>query len=177
MAAWRTRKVEQIRRAVRDTTEAMCSVVATTGKLTWPVELEGGRRETYEVDYGELLSYSPATKLTAASRLPDMYKLLRGMELAVKQAGMGGNIEFWAGSDVVSVLLGIVEGYTATTKASLIGFNLNRAVSRWGITRFASWMKPTRNPNDEMEWLPKQDPQNLVGRGDESARRGLVLRH
>lgn len=162
VAAWRTRKVEQIRRAVRDTTEAMCSVVATTGKLTWPVELEGGRRETYEVDYGELLSYSPATKLTAASRLPDMYKLLRGMELAVKQAGMGGNIEFWAGSDVVSVLLGIVEGYTATTESKPYRVQLEQGritVGNYAI-RFMDETYP--NPNDETEWLPKQDPKTLL---------------
>ena len=109
VSAWRTRKIDQIRRTVRDTTEAMCAVVASTGKLTWPVELEGGHRETYEVDYGPLLSYTPAAKLTAASKLPDVYKLLRDMELEVKKAGLGGNVEFWAGSDVVSALLGIVD--------------------------------------------------------------------
>ena len=97
VSAWRTRKIDQIRRTVRDTTEAMCAVVASTGKLTWPVELEGGHRETYEVDYGPLLSYTPAAKLTAASKLPDVYKLLRDMELEVKKAGLGGNVEFWAG--------------------------------------------------------------------------------
>jgi len=86
VAAWRTRKVEQIRQTLRNTTEAMCAVVAATGKLTWPVELEGGRRETYEVDYGPLLSYTPDAMLTADSKLPDVYKLLRGMELTVKQA-------------------------------------------------------------------------------------------
>ena len=77
VTAWRTRKIDQIRRTVRDTTEAMCAVVASTGKLTWPVELEGGHQETYEVDYGQLLTYEPAAKLTAGSRLPDVYKLLR----------------------------------------------------------------------------------------------------
>ena len=34
VAAWRARKVDQVRRAVRDTTEGMCAVVATTGKLS-----------------------------------------------------------------------------------------------------------------------------------------------
>lgn len=109
VTAWRTRKIDQIRRTVRDTTEAMCAVVASTGKLTWPVELEGGHQETYEVDYGQLLTYEPAAKLTAGSKLPDVYKLLRDMELEVKKGGLGGNVEFWAGSDVVAVLLGIVE--------------------------------------------------------------------
>ena len=116
VASWRARKVDQIRRAVRDTTEAMCAVVASTGKLTWPVELEGGHREVYEVDYGPLLSYTPENLLSASSKLPDVYRLLRGMELEVKHAGLGGNVEFWAGSDVVTTLLGIVESYVSTTE-------------------------------------------------------------
>ena len=117
VTAWRARKVDQIRKAVRDTTEAMCAVVAATGKLTWPVELEGGHRETYEVDYGPLLTYTPDALLTASSKLPEVYRLLRAMELAVKQAGLGGNVTFWAGSDVVAVLLGIVESYVSTTES------------------------------------------------------------
>ena len=47
LTAWRTRKVDQIRQTVRNTVEGMCSVVTSTGKLTWPVELEGGRRHVY----------------------------------------------------------------------------------------------------------------------------------
>jgi hypothetical protein len=31
------------------------------------------------------------------------------MEKKIKQAGTGGKVEFWAGSDVVSMLLGIVK--------------------------------------------------------------------
>ena len=57
--AWRARKLEKIRRTVRDTAEAMCAVVLTTGRLTWPVELPGGRTETYEVDYGAPLDTHP----------------------------------------------------------------------------------------------------------------------
>lgn len=162
VAAWRTRKVEQIRQTVRNTTEGMCSVVAATGKLTWPVELEGGRREIYEVDYGPLLSYTPAAKLTAASRLPDVYKLLRGMELEVKKAGLGGNVEFWAGSDVVSVLLGIVEAYTSTTESKpyRVSLEQGRIVVGNYVIRFMDETYP--NPENDGEWLPKLDAKVLL---------------
>lgn len=162
VAAWRTRKVEQIRQTVRNTTEGMCSVVAATGKLTWPVELEGGRREIYEVDYGPLLTYTPAAKLTAASKLSDVYKLFRGMELEVKKAGLGGNVEFWAGSDVVAALLGIVETYTSTTESKPYRISLEQGRVMVGnyVIRFMDETYP--NPEDDGEWLPKLDAKVLM---------------
>lgn len=162
VAAWRTRKVEQIRQTVRNTTEGMCSVVAATGKLTWPVELEGGRREIYEVDYGPLLTYTPAAKLTAASKLSDVYKLFRGMELEVKKAGLGGNVEFWAGSDVVAALLGIVETYTSTTESKPYRISLEQGRVTVGnyVIRFMDETYP--NPEDDGEWLPKLDAKVLM---------------
>lgn len=162
VSAWRTRKVEQIRRAVRNTTEGMCSVVAATGKLTWPVELEGGRRETYEVDYGPLLSHAPAAKLTSASKLPDVYRLLRDMELEVKKAGLGGNVEYWAGSDVVAVLLGIVEIYTSTTESKPYRISLEQGRIEVGnyTIRFMDETYP--NPENEKQWLPKLNPKTLL---------------
>ena len=162
VAGWRTRKVEQVRQTVRNTTEAMCSVVFSTGKLTWPVELEGGRREVYEVDYGPLLAFTPEAKLAVTSRLPDVYKLLRGMELTVKQAGLGGKVEFWAGTDVVSVLLGIVEGYTSTTESKPYRVQLEQGKIIVGsyVINFMDETYP--NPDNEKDWLPKLDPKTLV---------------
>jgi len=135
VTAWRTRKIDQIRRTVRDTTEAMCAVVASTGKLTWPVELEGGHQETYEVDY---------------------------MELEVKKGGLGGNVEFWAGSDVVAVLLGIVEQYVSTveTKPYRVSLEQGRVVVGGYTIRFMDETYP--NPQDETEWLPKLNPKVLL---------------
>lgn len=43
---------------MRNTVEGMCSVVASTGKLTWPWTMEGGRREVYEIDYGRCFPMS-----------------------------------------------------------------------------------------------------------------------
>ena len=161
VTAWRARKVDQIRKAVRDTTEAMCAVVAATGKLTWPVELEGGHRETYEVDYGPLLTYTPDALLTASSKLPEVYRLLRAMELAVKQAGLGGNVTFWAGSDVVAVLLGIVESYVSTTESKPYRVSLEQGkvlVGNYPV----NFMDETYPSPDTGAWVPKLDPKALL---------------
>lgn len=162
VASWRARKVDQIRRAVRDTAEAMCAVVASTGKLTWPVELEGGHREVYEVDYGPLLSYTPENLLSASSKLPDVYRLLRGMELEVKHAGLGGNVEFWAGSDVVTTLLGIVESYVSTTENKPYRVSLEQGrimVGNYTI-RFMDETYPS--PDNAGAWVPKLDPKAML---------------
>lgn len=171
VTAWRTRKIDQIRRAVRDTTEGMCAVVAATGKLTWPVELEGGRRETYEVDYGALLSHTPAAKLTAASKLPAIYSLLRDMEKKIKQAGTGGKIEFWAGSDVVSVLLGIVENYTSTVQDKqpyTVKLDEGRILVGNYSIRFMDETYP--NPNGDAAWVDKLDKKALLAVAVDSPR-------
>lgn len=162
VAAWRTRKVDKIRETVRNTTEAMCSIVATTGKLSWPVELEGGRREVYELDYGTPLSHTLAAKLTRESTLPDVYNLLREMEKTIKQAGLGGNVEFWAGSDVVSVLLGIVNACVSTTQSSPYNLKLEQGRISVGsfVIRFMDETYP--DPADESRWLNKLNPKTLL---------------
>lgn len=161
LTAWRTRKVDQIRQTVRNTVEGMCSVVMSTGKLTWPVDL-GGRREVYEIDYGPLLTHEPAAKLTTASKLPDVYRLLRDMELAVKKAGLGGSVEFWAGSEVVAVLLGIVEQYMSTTESRPYRMELEEGRIRVGgyVIHFMDETYP--NPEDDGEWLPKLEARALL---------------
>lgn len=160
--AWRTRKVDQIRETVRNTTEAMCAVVMATGKLSWPVEAEGGHREHYEIDYGPLLTYTPQAKLSAASKLPQVYNLLRDMELEVKKAGLGGNVEFWAGSDVFSALLGISEGYLSTTERKPYVLNLEQGQVSVGGYAIRAMDETYPNPEGGAEWLPKMPPKMLL---------------
>lgn len=162
VSAWRTRKVDQIRQTVRNTVEGMCSVVASTGKLSWPVELSGGRREIYEIDYGPLPSLEPSAKLTEASKLPDVYKLLRDMARKVKQAGLGGNVEFWAGSDVVEKLLGIVEKYTSTAELAPYHMELAEGIVKVGGYTIHFMDETYPNPENDGEWLPKLDAKTML---------------
>lgn len=162
VSAWRTRKVDQIRQTVRNTTEGMCATVMATGKLTWPVELAGGHREIYEIDYGPLLTFTPAAMLTAASKLPQLYQLLRDMELEVKKAGLGGNVEFWCGSDVFGVLLGIAEGYMSTTERKPYNLNLDQGKITVGGYSIRAMDETYPNPENETQWLPKLPPKMLL---------------
>ena len=116
----------------------------------------------YEIDYGPLLSFEPEAKLTTASRLPDVYRLLRGMELEVRKAGLGGSVEFWAGPDVAAVLLGIVEQYSSTAENRPYHLSLEEGrVAVGGYTiRFMDETYP--NPEDDGEWLPKLDAKTLL---------------
>ncbi|MDR1398109.1 MAG: major capsid protein [Desulfarculales bacterium] len=113
--AWRQNKIEHIRMTSRNTTEAICSVVLNLGKVSWPVQLEGGRNEVYEVDYGPVQSYTPAATLTAASSLSALFNLLQGMAQKIQESGLGGRVEFLAGADVASVLMDIVNASMTTT--------------------------------------------------------------
>jgi len=162
ISAWRARKVDQIRRAVRDTTEAMASVVASTGKLSWPVEVSGGRFETYEVDYGQLLSHTPASKFTADASVGDVYELLTAMEEKIQQAGVGGNVEFWAGKDVVKVLLKIAEGYNSTVSGSPITLKLEQGKMEVGGYAIHFMKEKYPSPYDETDWMDKLDPKALL---------------
>lgn len=154
--AWRNRKVEQMRNAIRNTTEGMCSVVLATGALTWPIWLDGGVKENYSVDYGDILSYTSETLLSGSSKLSDIYALLRKMEEKIKKSGIGGNVEFLAGSDVVAILLDIVEAHTSTAEGSPYKLELGKGYIQVGsyVIKFMDEVYPDPN-NIQGEWINK----------------------
>lgn len=159
--AWRKNKIEQLRKAARNTTEGICTVVLNTGKVSWPVQLEGGRIETYEVDYGAIHQYSPAAKLSSASNLSDIYNLLRGMDKKIKHGGIGGKISFMAGSDVVAVLLNLADGSRTTLEKNPYHLELGEGKMTIGsyVIHFMDEMYP--DPLSD-QWLPKLDPKTLI---------------
>lgn len=159
--AWRRNKLEQIRQTVRNTTEGLCTVVLNTGKVIWPVALEGGRMENYEVDYGPVQTYTPPAPLSAASKPSEVYALLRAMERMIRQVGMGGKIEFLAGTDVVAVLLDIADASRTTVQANPIRLELGAARITIGnsTVHFMDEMYPSPLDN---AWLPKLDAKTLM---------------
>ena len=159
---WRRNKLEQIRQTAPNTTEGLCTVVLNTGKVSWPVALEGGRSETYEVDYGAPQSHTPAAKLTAASKPSAVYALLRAMEQMIRQAGMGGKVEFIAGTGVAAVLLDIADASRTTVQANPIRMDLGSA--RISIGNYAVHFMDEMYPSPVSgEWVPKVDAKTLIG--------------
>lgn len=159
--AWRKNKIEQIRKAARNTVEAMCTVVLNTGKVSWPVQLEGGRTETYEVDYGTIHQYSLTEKLSETSKLSDIYKILRDMDKIIKQGGIGGKISFMAGSDVVSVLLNLADASRTTLEKN--PYRLELSEGKIIIGSYAIHFMDETYPDPlSSQWLPKLDPKTLL---------------
>lgn len=160
--AWRTQKVDQVRQAVHATTEGMCAGVLTTGKLAWPVQLPGGRTESYGIDYGTPLTHTPSTKLTGTSKLSDVYRLLRAMQQEIRMAGIGGRVEFMCGEDVTTVFLDMAENYRSTAQDEPISIKLGDGEVRIGsyVIRF---MDETYPAPVSGEWVPKLDAKTLLG--------------
>jgi hypothetical protein len=115
LEAWSRTQTDFLRRAVRKTSEAMCGL-ALGGKVSWPVKLQDGGWEVYEIDYGSVQSVVPDVLLDDSSaKVMDVYKLLQALEEALNDNGYS-DIEFLAGKDVNSAILKLVEGYTSTVK-------------------------------------------------------------
>lgn len=161
LEAWRANKLDYIRKTMRNTTEGMSTTVLTTGKLAWPTQLEGGRIQNYEIEYGTPLAHTPDEVLTATTDLRGLYKLLRAMELKVRMAGLGGKIEFWAGSDVSLTLLEIMDAYTSRIDSA--PYRLELGQGRISVGAYTIHFMDETHPDPlSGEWLPKLNPKVLM---------------
>lgn len=118
LRSWATGKTEILRGTVRATCEAMCAV-ALTGKLEFPVQLEGGGFETYTIDYGAIQTLAegefkawddPQTKPR------DILEFFLKVNVLLKRAGIGGEVLFWAGTDAFLALFDIASKILTSTK-------------------------------------------------------------
>lgn len=161
LEAWRTRKVDQIRNTIHATTEGMSTVALTTGKVSWPVQLPGGRMETYGIDYGAPLVHELAAKLTVSSPLSEVYRLLRAMQQKIRMAGIGGKVEFVCGEDVTAVFLDMAEAYRSTVQDAPVSIKLGDGEVRVGsyVIRF---MDETYPDPVSGKWVPKLGPKVLM---------------
>ncbi len=161
LEAWRQSKIETIRQTIRNTCEALCSVVMTTGKVTWPVQLEGGGQELYEIDYGQLPTCTPSQKITADSKMSEVYNLLRSMERQIREAGIGGKVEFMAGTDVTSVLIDLADASRTTAQTNPIRIELGQGLVTVGkyVIRFMDEKYP--DPVTGL-WVDKLNPKQLL---------------
>jgi len=159
------RQVDKLRRLVRNTTEAMASVVATTGKLSWPSRLEGGGFESYELDFGGVQKLDPTAKWTAGSPPPlrTVYAWLSGLKRAVtKVGGGGGKFKFLAGEEAFGILLAFAENWKSTAQGGPISLTLEEGkiiIGGFEITEVSEeYQSPLNN-----QWVPKIPPKCLLG--------------
>lgn len=110
---------DNLRRICRATAEGI-SAKALTGKIQWPVSLDGGATDTYEVNFGATLTFTPATLWSHAdANVRMIFNDLQEMETLVEESGYGGQVKYWAGKDVYNALLAITEVYAENPKAKL----------------------------------------------------------
>jgi hypothetical protein len=121
---WVANKVDELRQIIRKTTEALAATVLTTGKLSWPIKLSGGVTDTFTVDYGSPLTYTPAAPWSAAN-LTDIYNTLTDMDNKIQEAGFGGKVEFFAGRSAFGQLINIAQGWAAAANSNPISITLN----------------------------------------------------
>lgn len=113
---WARGKTDHLRRAVRRTTEALCAR-ALSGTLRWPVSLEKGGYDVFEVVYGQNLTMAPDTLWNDADvKLADVYTCLSDMEEAIQDGGFGGQVEIWAGKAAYNALFVIAENSRTTAQ-------------------------------------------------------------
>lgn len=158
--AWRTKKVDELRRAVRITTEGMASVVASVGKISWQLDLKGGRFETYEIDFGKIPALEGAAQLTASSKISDIYNSLKAMETKINMNGYGGKITFFAGKDVFSVLLNALENITSYSQQNVIRVSLENGKISVGGYEILSLDETYPSPDGT--WVTKLNPKTLL---------------
>ena len=117
--AWAAEKQDMLRKTCRKTAEAMAAV-ALSGRLVWPVQLENGQLEEWEVDFGEILTFDAPKKWDATgdnkARLKDVFETCQAMEEKLQEMGYGGTVERWAGKTAYATLYGLAESHTSTAK-------------------------------------------------------------
>lgn len=114
--AWAREKTDFLRRVVRKTTEGMCAV-SLSGTLAWPVQLESGGFDAWEIAFGSILSVTPDPLWSAeAAKLKDVFVTLQDMEEAIQEKGYGGQIEIWAGKTAYNTLFALAEDSKTTAK-------------------------------------------------------------
>ncbi len=117
--AWLKSKQDKLRKIVRRSTEGMAAGVLS-GTLSWPLKLESGGWDTYEVSFGTPLSYIPAKKWDATdATIVDVYNTLMQMRKTLRKKGYGGTIEIWAGDTVYLSLLKLVDNVRSTAKQNI----------------------------------------------------------
>ena len=117
--AWAADMQDTLRRDARATTEAMCAN-SLSGTLNWPIRLETGGWDSYEVIYGTNLSVTPDVLWDASAvKMADVFATLKAMRRALRQKGYGGTIEIWAGSDAYDQLFRVVEDSKTTATIRL----------------------------------------------------------
>lgn len=95
-------KLRKQQMTVRKTTEALCAQ-SLTGVISYPMKVDNGGTDTYDIDYGSTLTFDPAKKWSAADiTVADMFEDLVEMDSLIQKSGWGGKLVVLAGKKAFS---------------------------------------------------------------------------
>ncbi len=138
--AFMSQKLDILRRKIRATTEALAAQ-SLTGKISYPIRLENGKDDVYEVDFGFPLSYTPSSTWDTAS-LKDVYNQLVEIEAVLQEEGIAQNVTFWAGKSAFMELVGKVQDLNTNTvpkpevngnKINLFGYTIEMVNQKYRL--------------------------------------------
>jgi hypothetical protein len=100
-------KVDHQVQTTRLTTEALCAQAAT-GSINYPMKVDGGGTDTYEIDYGSTLSYTPDPLWDAeTATIESIYLDLVAMDELIQAEGYGAALRIFAGKTVIATVLAL----------------------------------------------------------------------
>ncbi len=138
--AFMAQKLDILRRKIKATTEALAAQ-SLTGKISYPIRLENGSSDTYEVDFGSPLSYTPSKTWDTAD-LRTVFNQLVEIEAALQEEGIAQNVTFWAGKGAFMELVGKVQDLNANTvpkpevngnKINLFGYTIEMVNQKYRL--------------------------------------------
>lgn len=106
---WVNRKIDLQRQAVQKTTGAL-ACQSLSGKLSYPIRLEGGNLDTWEVDFGDVQTASvPLVWDDASITIGSVWSGLLLQKKAIQRnSGYGTNIEWYAGDNAFIALMNLI---------------------------------------------------------------------
>ena len=125
--AWRNEKLEFMRQVLRHSAEGVASK-AVTGKISWPVRLDGGQYDTWEYDFGSTETVVPSVKWDSADPKPTAANIratLKAMRTKARKRGLGAKIRYLAGEDAFQAAYSVVEAMTAAQSLK-VGFEVKQ---------------------------------------------------
>lgn len=104
---WVDDKIDDMRRAVRKTAEALAGQ-SLSGKISYPMQTDGGLA-TYEVDFGTTLAFTLETLWDDdGMQLAGILSDLIDITTVIQEAGYGSQIAFLAGTKAYTTLANLV---------------------------------------------------------------------
>ncbi|MBF0454956.1 MAG: major capsid protein [Magnetococcales bacterium] len=128
---WLSGKIRQGRQTIRLTAEALCCQ-AFAGAIDYPVKLDGGGFEQYQIDFGTPNTYAPEIKWDNAN-IKLAFVLMDLIEMSAvikKKSGFGSRISYLAGQNVFLHLASLV---MATSSARTKTGSVEARITSQGI--------------------------------------------